>query len=942
MRPLRLTLEGFTTYKKKQTIDFSNLEFFLIQGKTGAGKTSLLDAMCYALFGRVPRYSQQLPHEEVLSKGSDKVYVEFKFSVKGKEYEVVRYYSRITGRGEVRFYEQGKPLNLKAKQVEERISQILGMGYDVFTKVLVLPQGQFDRFLKPQKQTERRDILNRLIGYEEVLKKLSDRVSQEYHKLEQEIEYMERELEELKSYTVDLYEEKKGRLEETVEAIRQMDIQLRDIQEKLSHLEEIKRKLDELNDLRSKFSLLESRKDEVESLKERIERVEKAKEYESPIKQFKWLSSKLEDLNRQEKELSIKVEKLRSLLEEEVKAFQRYEEEYVKLKEYRKVYDELLQKKEKWERHTKIRNELSTLQLEIHQLKQEILKLEEQISQHASQLDAKKQKIEDLNQSIQEEAELLTEYRLLTSTKTKLENLRKQKEELVRQIDKLQQELSGKEKSLIERILESLRESYRSTGRCLVCGRVEDGHTNLEDTHVVQVDTKLVMKVDEDRNKLEKLKASLERLQEEEKGLLKDLPIDVDKLEEHYQKIVQRLSKIKEDKQTLKTLTEEYEILSHLKAQLEKTLEAKRTALHEKLSRMQALQEEIKQLEDTLGNLTKTSLNQIEEEINNLKELIDTISNNYHEHLEKKNRLESDLKATISRLEEILKSKTSLEEQKLELSPIIYRARTEFGSLEAVEDFLKEKEKLEVWKKQVEDYITEYRTLEEKIKELSELTYSFDHELYNSIKEEYERLSQKHKELVEEKGRLEEQLNNISEKIKRRSELEGKYEKIRRRYELYRLLREDMKSNKFQDFVSKHMLRSVIDRANYYLEKFSPYEFRINNKEELVIYDKTVGAERSVYSLSGGETFLASISLAFGLADVVSDNSPLESMFIDEGFGSLDSETRDNLDDFFELIKQNSNRVVGIISHLEDLAEKFSQRIVVKKHGDYSTVEVYY
>ncbi|MCX8060309.1 MAG: double-stranded DNA exonuclease, partial [Aquificaceae bacterium] len=102
------------------------------------------------------------------------------------------------------------------------------------------------------------------------------------------------------------------------------------------------------------------------------------------------------------------------------------------------------------------------------------------------------------------------------------------------------------------------------------------------------------------------------------------------------------------------------------------------------------------------------------------------------------------------------------------------------------------------------------------------------------------------------------------------------------------------------------------------------------------------GQDRTVSSLSGGETFLASLSLAFAVADILSQNAPLESLFIDEGFGSLDGETRESLSDFFDLVRESTNRMVGIITHVEDVAQKFSQRIEVEKKDGYAQLKVVY
>jgi exonuclease SbcC len=196
----------------------------------------------------------------------------------------------------------------------------------------------------------------------------------------------------------------------------------------------------------------------------------------------------------------------------------------------------------------------------------------------------------------------------------------------------------------------------------------------------------------------------------------------------------------------------------------------------------------------------------------------------------------------------------------------------------------------------------------------------------------------------QELGSLSKDLQQAKENFHRKKEIEQELAQLTRELQKYRVLERDMRSDHFPDFISKYMLHNILDRASYYLLKFSSglYEFKLVDAERdnLYIIDRSSGHERSILTLSGGETFLASLSLAFAVSDIVSHNAPLESMFIDEGFGSLDRETRESLGEFFELIKLNVGRMVGIISHLEDLAEKFDQKILIEKRGDQSFIKI--
>ena len=197
-------------------------------------------------------------------------------------------------------------------------------------------------------------------------------------------------------------------------------------------------------------------------------------------------------------------------------------------------------------------------------------------------------------------------------------------------------------------------------------------------------------------------------------------------------------------------------------------------------------------------------------------------------------------------------------------------------------------------------------------------------------------------------GELEREIQHVEEKLKRKEEIEKELKELEERLYVYNVIRTDFRSDRFVKYLSDIMLRRIIDRASEYLEKFTgTYSFELakttgSKDKDLVILDRSTGQARPVSSLSGGETFLASLSLAFSVSDILSGNANLESLFIDEGFGSLDQEMRERVSEILETIKTNVNKMVGIISHIPDLAERFEQRIVVEKFGDSSEVRVFY
>jgi DNA repair protein SbcC/Rad50 len=184
MRPLRLELSGFTCFRDFTVIDFSNLELFAIVGQTGAGKSSILDAITFALFEQTPRLGSK-PAKELIAQGSTGMSLSLEFEASdGRKYRVARIFSSKSS--EVRFerLEDGKWATAveqtKKKEVAEAIERTVGLDFDAFTKAVLLPQGEFDRFLRGEPK-QRRDLLKNLIGLEriETMQKHSNEIAKE-------------------------------------------------------------------------------------------------------------------------------------------------------------------------------------------------------------------------------------------------------------------------------------------------------------------------------------------------------------------------------------------------------------------------------------------------------------------------------------------------------------------------------------------------------------------------------------------------------------------------------------------------------------------------------------------------------------------------------------------------------------------------------------------
>ncbi|MDA0365356.1 MAG: SMC family ATPase, partial [Chloroflexi bacterium] len=163
MKPLRLELKGFTAFRETAVVDFEDRRLFVITGPTGAGKSSLLDAITWVLYGQVPRVGAST--RQLVTHGANAMSVRFDFSTRGRRYRVSRRAPGNTATRLERETETGEwePLADRARDVTEQVTKILGLDYQTFIRTVLLPQNAFDSFLKGD-QRERREIMSRLLG----------------------------------------------------------------------------------------------------------------------------------------------------------------------------------------------------------------------------------------------------------------------------------------------------------------------------------------------------------------------------------------------------------------------------------------------------------------------------------------------------------------------------------------------------------------------------------------------------------------------------------------------------------------------------------------------------------------------------------------------------------------------------------------------------------
>jgi exonuclease SbcC len=189
MRPVRLRMRGFGAFRDETDVDFADTDVFALVGATGSGKSTVIDAVCFALYGSVPRHGERLV-EPVVSVGANEAAVELTFESGDDRYLVVRVVRRTGRDGKVttkearleRLHDDGhtEVVAGAARELLPAVESLLGLGFGHFTRCVVLPQGEFARFLH-DKPADRQELLERLLGldiYDVLLKQTNQRAAE--------------------------------------------------------------------------------------------------------------------------------------------------------------------------------------------------------------------------------------------------------------------------------------------------------------------------------------------------------------------------------------------------------------------------------------------------------------------------------------------------------------------------------------------------------------------------------------------------------------------------------------------------------------------------------------------------------------------------------------------------------------------------------------------
>lgn len=895
MKPINLRISAFGPYKDEVNIDFTKLGengIFLITGDTGAGKTSIFDAISFAIFGEVSGSNR--PIQTLRSDFADiniDTYVELEFVHKNRKYKILRNpsYEKPKKKGEG-FTKKSADASLEyddvvvsgIKNVDIKIEEILGINAKQFKQISMLAQGEFLKILFAESK-ERTEIFRKIFDtniYNSIARKLKEK-----------LKINEDELKELKNSfitnTANILWEK----------------------EKYINLDSKINEIDIDNVLKELEQELEENKEENTNIEEEITKQERE------IKVIE------ENISKQE-ELNLKIENYKQLLTKQ-NEYKKQEEEIEKLKnkiaQNQKIREIIKPKADKVNNEKeiikKLEKDLDTIKRNIqignakekeHEKKVEIVnKIGEKYKEYNNYLEIKKELLEKAN--------IIKNIENLEITKN---NSLKEYEQLEKEYKIINNEYLEKESEFFKEQVGIIAEKLEENKPCPVCGSMTHPNIAKKSASVLS------------KEELEKIKENLEikqnnKLKKQEECIKVNSQINI---------LIQEIGKESDNKLELESaknkLKEEFNINK------EKLISIEQTIL-----------KEYKSILNKDLDITKFEYDKFKDSIIDLINL-------------EKNELVKSKTLQEEKMNQLQESNLRLDKYTKEYFNELLKLR--FKNEEEYNKILLTNIEIENIQKNIEDFTRNVAINNTKISDLEKEAKgksTKDLKIQKAKLMAYKNiLIEKRKEYVKVKGKLDNNMRIYKLLLENAKELKQKIKDFIIYDELSRTANGTLAGKKrieFEQYVQATYFDMVILEANKRLAKMTENRYFLIRKEEpekisdkigldLEVKDNYNGKIRDVKSLSGGEAFKAALSLALGLSDVIQSYSGgivVDTLFIDEGFGSLDTESREQAINTLSLLIDN-NKLIGIISHVTELKERIDKKIIVTKTSDGSKIEI--
>ena len=1051
MRPVQLELTNFGPYRK-EVINFTQFDhapLFLIGGDTGAGKSTLFDAMTVALFATTSgdRIVEEM-RSTFAGPEDDLTKVTFYFQQGNHLYRIERVLQQERGkRGGGTTIKKAtaslvivdkiggqeiEKLGDKIKEVSDQIEQILGLNAEQFKQIILLPQNDFSRFLKEDSKTKTQ-ILKKIFGtgiFDRFQKSLEERLRQSNKDMEKRQAQLDGHFasqvwseEELAVLAQTPASEKLARLEELLlqrqDNLEEQKSILKDAHEDLAKLQ---KSLQTAQDVAKIFQELELAKERYRlEIEEGAQEQAEAKAHLEELQFAQGLQETISSLKQYQKQL-LQVEQDLEIAQEALSAKeQAFKEVKAQKEELAAKSKDILQKEEKleaWKEAIFYAQSLAQEQEKIERSSANYKQLEETYQQASKEIELLSQSLSDLEANRLSLESLHEAEKLLQSVGYSVD---KQLDQDLKEIEGLNQELAKIEKrhqtlSLDrDQAQESLKELEEKLGTtlasrrqlmiaqlqaeledgqpCMVCGSLD--HPKVDGTQADEAALKKLMKKvealqTEKENQVATLlnrQATLSEVETYHQGLLDQVAKVKLALEKHYQELEEQVKgrfdfDFSEDyeadrgKALLRKVKRYYQELQkrygkeeadriHYQEELAKAQE-KATDLAKSYQEVKAAldqaQERLKDLQEAHPELESVEVYQ--ERISLAKQELDLYNKQVKEHGDAYNQLHDDIQGIKGQLKSLNKSKEKTSEEMKRLSAELDQSLKAEGALtndqNQIQSWLHEVNNQDILELQAQ--LTSYQTLKQElqiqISNSQELLQNQEQPDLDSLAQAVEACQESYNQQHAQVSVLEKGLEDATATYQAAKTLQdSNQEAFKAHQELSDLVKVVKGENtaltgrlNLEVYVIRQYFQQILDYANAnYIGLLTDNRYSFVLSEEgrrardhfgldINVYDQLTGSERSVKSLSGGETFIAALAIALSLSEVVQNTSKgavVEALFIDEGFGSLDKEALTKAISVLEQIGEN--RMVGVISHVDDMKEGIAQQLVIIKSHDGSS-----
>ncbi|APC65586.1 hypothetical protein AAV35_14175 [Salimicrobium jeotgali] len=915
MEITELTIQAFGPYKHRQTISFEKLKqypIFLITGPTGAGKTTVFDAICFALYGKASGSDRdQETLRSQLSRPEEKTFVSFTFRINNKTYALERAPKQIVAkqrgegtkeepaRAELYFDPEGgrQLLASKVREVDQLVEDMLGLNYEQFRKMMMIPQGEFRKLIS-ENSREREEVLRKIFDTS-LYMDVTERLKQKRAGLEGEITksrdrakdilarlYLDEE--ELPEHPADavsrIQQDIDGKYELITRIGEQKNAQEKaknEIEEKLKKIEQHNELVKEREDYAKSRTEIEARKQEIEKKKSRVAKGEEAAKLEVYDKQVREAENSLTELEQQRdatKKAFAEVEQQKDRKQKEQKKCDEKEEERLQLKrkmdrleEDRERFPEI-REKEKYAAVKKQRKE--ELKKELHQQKESgrrCRQKEKDLSDRLVQFQGIDQKYFECNGKVdRQEGEKKTLNRLYSSA-AKWAEKQKEREKQEAFLREKREERIHKEKEWTT--LTSSQKEHQAyllmlelvPGEpCPVCG--SDHHPSparpeeAVDEEMIEAAEKAVKQLKEQEDQLQKNVYRVKAEEEAKKQELEANGYEVEKtpaeevaakLDEEIKEVTRTLHTLKKETESLKAKTKEREETERTYREVQKSLEEKREQYENLKEQYDATEREIYEKEAELKEFYR-SLSQfgsVEELTSDMLErMYEDIRARYEKMTQDKQRIDEELSRLAEKLSGLEGTMKQQKETYEKAEKTVRDTREQFKqmfeetSFSSVEDYEESKitsGEVEAVKKEIQDYENSKNIIESRLKELEEKIG--EDALYIPT----DSLTLRRQEITEE-------MNNIQERLTQKEYEKTHNEKSLRElqavlkeqggkeelfYEVGDLARMTNGDNPLRLSLERYVLASYLDeillQANQRLQVMTDYRYQLKRSEEI-------------------------------------------------------------------------------------------------------------